>query len=316
MSNTNQKGIYSICRLNAGNLNDLAILHTAVYGKVPLPGYFERKYNTAYTNVEYIGFIAYNTLMLPIAFYGVIPCFMLCKGKPVLSAQSADTMTHPDHRNKGLFVELANRTFELCIQVGIKLLFGFPNQNSLPGFINKLGWQTVGWMDCFVIPVKTLPAAKLAAKFPWLKKLYSYYTHWMLKKYTIPPLGIFSSALTSGYDGVLRNDGYLQNKTYSTTQVISINGANIWIKINSGLLIGDLSVNTQNFTSVIDKLINIARNLGLNQVQFHTSRDTPLHQLFARQYKAIDSFPVIFKDLGSGVSTDKIKFTFADIDIF
>jgi hypothetical protein len=225
-------------------------------------------------------------------------------------------MTHPDYRNKGLFVELASRTFELCSQVSIKLLFGFPNQNSLPGFINKLGWQMAGRMDRFVIPVKTLPAEKLAIKFPSLKKLYSWYTNRVLKKHLTPLPGISSSALTTGYDGLLRNQGYLQNKTYSATRVISINGADIWIKINNGLLIGDILVTAEKFILVINQLVNIARKLGLSQVQFHVSRGTPTHQLFALHYKAGDSFPVIFKDLGSGVPTDKIKFTFADIDIF
>ena len=316
MSNTDPNGAYSIHRLSTANLCDLAKLYTAVYNRVSLPGYFERKYNTAYTNIEHTGFIAYNNQKLPIAFYGVIPCFMQCNGEQVLAAQSVDTMTHPDYRNKGLFVELASRTFELCSQVGIKLLFGFPNQNSLPGFINKLDWQMAERMDCFVIPVKTLPAEKLAIKFPSLKKLYSWYTTRVLKKYLTPLPGISSSVLTNGYDGLLRNQGYLQNKTYSTTRVISINGVDIWIKINNGLLIGDILVTAEKFTLVVNQLVNIARKLGLSRVQFHTSRGTPLHQLFALHYKAVDSFPVIFKDLGSGIPTGKIKFTFADIDIF
>ncbi|MDN3582437.1 GNAT family N-acetyltransferase [Mucilaginibacter flavus] len=316
MSNIKEKGLYQISRLSASNLSDVSKLHTAVYNKAPAPGFFDRKYNTAYTLVEHTGFIAYNQELQPIAFYGVIPCFMLIDGKEVLCAQSADTMTHPDYRNKGLFVELANRTFELCVQMGIKFLFGFPNQNSLPGFINKLGWQMAGQMDCFVIPVKAIPIAKLAAKFPVLKKWYSGYVDIMLRKYQLHQAGIPGSVLMEGFDGLSRNNGYLQNKTYSRTHVINVDGGVVWTKINNTLLIGDLSVSPANFTLVMSDLIKLAKKLGLQQIQFHTSRGTQLHSLFKLHYKAVDSFPVIFKDLGDDISTDRIRFTFADIDIF
>jgi GNAT superfamily N-acetyltransferase len=316
MSNIKEKGIHRINRLSAANINDVTKLHVAVYGKTPAPGFFERKYNTAYTAIEYTGFIAYNQQMEPIAFYGVIPCFMLMDGAEVLCAQSADTMTHPNHRNKGLFVQLANRTFELCTQVGIKFLFGFPNQNSLPGFINKLGWQMAGQMDCFVIPVKTVPLVKLSAKFPMLKNVYAVYCNIFLKKYLSQKAGMTSTVLEEGYDGLNKKDGYLQNKNYSQTQVIGIGHAEVWIKINNGLIIGDISVELSDFATVITLLISLAKKLGLQQIQFHTSKGTQLHSLFAKQYKAIDSFPVIFKDLGSGIPTDRIRFTFADIDIF
>ncbi|GAA3977286.1 GNAT family N-acetyltransferase [Mucilaginibacter dorajii] len=316
MSNIDNSGVLCINKLSAANLGDVTKLHAAVYGKTPAPGFFERKYNTAYASAEHIGFIAYNRQIKPIAFYGVIPCFMLIDGKEVLCAQSADTMTHPDYRNKGLFVELAKRTFELCTQSGIKFLFGFPNQNSLPGFVNKLDWQMTAQMDCFVIPVKTIPLAKLVAKLPVLKRLYTGYTTMILRKYRSPKSGISSTVLNEGFDGLSRNDGYLQNKTYSHTKVISINNAQIWIKINSGLIIGDLSVTPANFAGTIDNLIKLAQKLGLQQIQYHTSRGTQLHELFAERYKAINSFPVIFKDLGSGIPTDSIRFTFADIDIF
>jgi hypothetical protein len=316
MSNIDNSDFLCINKLTAANLGDVTKLHMAVYGKTPESGFFERKYNTAYTSVEYIGFIAYNHQIKPIAFYGVIPCFMLIDGKEVLCAQSADTMTHTDYRNKGLFVQLANRTFELCTQVGIKFLFGFPNQNSLPGFVNKLGWQMTAQMDCFVIPVKAIPLAKFVAKLLVLKRLYADYTTMILRKYQSPKPGITSTVLNEGFDGLSRNDGYLQNKTYSRTKVISINNAPLWIKINNGLLIGDLSVTPANFNGTINSLIRLAQKLGLQQIQHHTSRGTQVHELFAKHYKAINSFPVIFKDLGSGISTDGIRFTFADIDIF
>jgi len=308
---------YHINQLAKSNLNDLEKLHGAVYGKLPPVNLYSKKYDTAYTKAEYIGFLAYNEQMMPIAYYGVTPCFIWCNGKTILAAQSVDTMTHPGYRNQGLFVELAKQTFNLCHDTCIRVVFGFPNQNSLPGFINKLGWQMTERMDCFIIPVNAMPLEGISVKFPLLKKLYATYTHWVIKKHAATQHAISGAASADGYNGILRNDDYLNYKTYTTTYVINIDQATIWVKISNGLMIGDiLGVTANNFAEIISKLLKLASRLGLKQLQFHTSPNTQLHALFSGRYKAIPSFPVIFKDLIGDTTVDKIKFTFADIDIF
>jgi len=256
MSNSDKTGEYCVKRLSINNLNDVTTLHTAVYGKMPPADFFLKKYGTDHTGIAYIGFIAYNKQMLPISYYGVIPCFMSCDSKSILAAQSADTMTHPEYRNRGLFVELAQQTLELCRNEGIRIVFGFPNQNSLPGFIHKLKWQTTETMDCFIIPVKAIPMERLSVKIPFLKGSYSIYTNWVLKKYLVPQQGTSNSVLSDGYDGVFRDAHYLEYKKYSATQVIHIEGAAIWMKINKGLLIGDISgVTDNNFDALMNKLL-------------------------------------------------------------
>jgi GNAT superfamily N-acetyltransferase len=306
---------YTITRLSNTNITDLAKLYTAVYGKEQPQNYFRLKYDTAYTGAEFIGFIAYHR-EAPIAFYGVIPCFIVNNGSKLLTAQSADTMTHPDYRNKGLFVELANLTFQLCKAVGIGFVFGFPNQNSLPGFINKLGWQMTQRMACFVIPIKTLPLERISIKIPALKKVYARYNKLFLNNYLTTKQGIPSSALADGFGGLLRDDNYLKSKAYSPRIVIDIAGTEVWLRINNGLLVGDITVTETAFPGVMNKLKSIARMLGLSQLQFHVSEGTTLHRLLSAQSAPVESFPVIFKDLDAGVDTSRIKFTLADIDIF
>jgi len=307
---------YCIKRLDRDNIADVAKLHAVVYGGKPPVAFLLKKYDTAYTEVNYVGFIAYNKQMLPVSFYGVIPCFIWCDSKMVLAAQSTDTMTHAEYRKRGLFVELAKRTFELCQAEGIRLVFGFPNQNSLHGFKHKLKWQMTDMMDCFIIPVKSIPLEKFAVKLPLFNKIYRAYSWLVLKKYLIAKKGIPNSLLTEGYDGVFRDDKYLNYKTYSTTKVIGIDGACIWVKINNGLIIGDMLNVKNNFDEIMNKLSNIARALGLNQILFQVSPDTRLHSLFASRNKSFQSFPVMFKDISAGMPVDKIKFTYSDIDIF
>jgi hypothetical protein len=315
--NNIQSREYSITRLSKDNLDDVAKLHAEVYGRVAAPVYFLKKYNTSYTGVENVGFIAYNADKLPVAYYGVIPCFIKYKNTIILAAQSADTMTHPRHRYKGMFVELSVMTFGLCRDLGILLVFGFPNQNSYHGAINKLGWQMTGAMTCFTIPVKTLPLQSLSKRLTIFNQLFQRYTRFILRKKLSPVYGVANSVLADGFAGVYRSDDYLFYKNYNPAKVISIEGAQLWISDKYGLMIGDMEgITEKNFTVVINKLKGIAKSLGLRRVQFHCSPGTSLHELFAASYTATPSYPVLFQDFGSPVPIEKIKFTFADIDIF
>jgi hypothetical protein len=308
----------AICRherLSKTNLNHLDILYNAVYNKPQSSGYFAQKYNTAYTGTENIGFIAYNDNQQPIAYYGVIPCFIQHYDQLILAAQSVDTMTHPDYRFKGLFIQLAELTFDLCRTEGIKLIFGFPNQNSLKGFM-KLGWQTTEIMNNYQIPVTCIPLESMAKRSPLLKKLYNTWQQQILKKHLLPQKGIESSVFKDGFAGVHRNDQYLNHKTYSDTQVLLIGRSLVWVKVKNGLVIGDMNYTAADFDDAIYGLKQLAARLGLRQILFQISSDTALATVFAKKHSSTPAFHVIIKDLGTDIPLDKIKFTFADVDIF
>ncbi|MDB5118410.1 MAG: hypothetical protein JWQ79_3902 [Mucilaginibacter sp.] len=314
---TNNTKTFIIKRLTINNINDLEQLYELVYGRKAEPEYYLKKYNTAYTGAAYIGFIAYNKHHLPVSYYGVIPTFLWYNGRIVLAAQAADAMTLPQYRNTGLFTELAKNTFELCRNEGVRIIFGFPNQNSFPVLINKLKWHMTETMERFMIPVNwSIPMEKIVHKYPFLKPAYDRYKAWVLKAYLRSQQGISNSVLDDNYNGVFRDDKYLKYKTYSPTQVIQIGRSTLWIKLRDGLLIGDIAGLTDNFDHTLKKLISLSRRLGLKQIHFHSSPNTKLHGLFAQRYPAFNSFPVIFKDLSDDMVTDKIKFTLADIDIF
>jgi hypothetical protein len=308
---------FHIERLQASNIHQLNKLHMAVYNRQQPEDFFVKKYNTAYTGVMHIGFIAFNDTGMAVAFYGVIPCFLQHAERILRSAQSADTMTHPQYRNQGLFVKLANLTFNLCKANGIQLVFGFPNQNSLPGFINKLGWVCTDTMDCFVIPANRYNLAGYLKKIPVLKGLYRIYVDYIIKKRIDSQFDLGNPVLNEGCNGVQRTIAYLTYKQgVHPTHVIEIQQSKIWLKINNGLMIGDIILGADNFDVVMPALIQLAKKLGLKQVLFHCCPGTALHQLFRAHYSPRPSFPVIFKDLGSGLPLSQFKFTTADIDIF
>ena len=69
-------------------------------------------------------------------------------------ALSCDTMTHPAYRKQGMFTTLAEELYaELAERSGITTVWGFPNANSHPGFVGKLGWFDIYEFPTWVKPI-------------------------------------------------------------------------------------------------------------------------------------------------------------------
>lgn len=68
---------------------------------------------------------------------------MAVGGEPTLAIQPCDTMVHPDHRRRGLFTRMTERSIERYADRGPSFFFNFPNDLSAGGY-RKLGWERVG----------------------------------------------------------------------------------------------------------------------------------------------------------------------------
>ena len=301
-------GEYIVSRLSATGLQDLAGLYREVYGRAIPVDYFIKKYDTSFTGIENMGFIARKDNR-PVAYYGVIPCYLKNGNERILAAQSVDTMTHPHHRRKNLFIQLARLTFELCRENGVRIIFGFPNQNSIAGF-QKLGWITAGDLDFFEIPLSRISLPFLARRFGLLRK-----SRISSPKNKIN--GLISSAVSEGFAGPDRDDAFLAYRQYNGTSVLDYSDYKCWVSMKDHLIIGDISgYNEMNFTGIIQQLVHEGQKKGLRTIQFHCSPGTQLHRLFLSHYPARKSFAVMFHDLGSNLLPENIKFTFADTDLF
>jgi hypothetical protein len=92
-------------------------------------------------------------------------------GKETRLAFSCDTMIHPEYRRQGMFSALARELYDhLETEVGINLVWGFPNDQSLPGFTGKLDWRMMPIMPLMVMPIK--PFAMILRSLPSLGKLF------------------------------------------------------------------------------------------------------------------------------------------------
>jgi GNAT superfamily N-acetyltransferase len=86
-----------------------------------------------------------------VAHYAVIPARMLVDGKEALYAFSCDTMVAPGYRRRGLFVDLARKTYAQAIEErGVRWIWGFPNARSMPGFVNQLAWNDLGRFPSYI----------------------------------------------------------------------------------------------------------------------------------------------------------------------
>ena len=93
-------------------------------------------------NGEVVGFDAFHGETLA-GHYVTIPVSYYINGKIRKGLLSLNTATDSNHRGKGLFTQLANRTYEEAKKLGYEFVIGVANQNSTHGFLKKLGFYLI-----------------------------------------------------------------------------------------------------------------------------------------------------------------------------
>lgn len=142
-------------KLTDANLTDFAELYKAVYDYKPSLDEIKNKFSALTNTIGCIGYIAYSEKRVPAAFYGVFPRTIATASARIICAQSGSTMTHPNHRNQGLFKKLARLTYDECKQLKVSLVYGIPNEFSFKGF-QSLGWTFLYNMIAVTIPLPTV----------------------------------------------------------------------------------------------------------------------------------------------------------------
>jgi hypothetical protein len=100
---------------------------------------------------SFIGYVAEEVNSGEIgAYYGVIPECWYVNGVETVIYQSCDTMTHSQHRRRGLFQKLALHCYDELRSQGKLFIIGFSGAQSTPGFI-KFGWKKIfEFSNCFI----------------------------------------------------------------------------------------------------------------------------------------------------------------------
>ncbi len=295
---------YSVRRISRKDIPGLEVLFNQVYKRPVSKGYFEKKLGASHAGLEYAGFIAADPDGEIVASLCMVPCSILINGKRTRSAQLTDGMTLSSLRRAGLFGQLASSILELAISQGIELLFGFPNQDAFPALL-KNDWVWKEDIDRFEIPVKR--------SIIWY---YSRLTGGSGARFR-KSAGSIHSILRDGFDGLDRNEKYIDYKlSLGNYGLIESAAGKAWIKTGSAIYIGDMEVEDEGFDALMKLITKAAVKNAAGRIHFQCSRGSRLHHLFGKRYRAIPSFPVVIKKVNPDLNTDRIKFTYADIDIF
>jgi hypothetical protein len=280
--------------------------------------FFKEKYNTSYTGIEYVGFIAYDLNGDPAAFYGIIPMIGNYNGESILIGQSADTLTHPNHQKKGLFIYLANRTYILAKEEGVKFLYGLPNSNSYPGFIKKLAWNHQDDIFIYSIRIKQFPIAKVFKLSHITNVLFEYYVQVLTLLFWKNKMFFFNEIVKKvhfGYIQVFYDKKYLEyKKNGGNFYVLKFSeSSEMFIKVNGKLKIGFINDSLDFDFKLFKKLKLFAFFCGCNEIEYKSNFSNELSDKFFNRRKGSE---VITKSLVNDLDDFKLKINYFDFDTF
>lgn len=300
---------YRIDRISKEKIKDLVYIfksHKNYFTEI----YFLKKFDTSFTGVSWVGYIAYHKETdEPAAYYGVFPVLLKIDDKQILAAQSGDTVTHSSHQKKGLFIILAQKTYQLCRDLNIQIVFGFPNQNSSHGFFNKLNWKRDGRIYKYILPNKSGIVKRIMRKL--VPELY-------FKIVFHSFMSIKPSLQYSGQITVDKNISYLKYKKFAAKYVYSCDEMDISFKCDYDLYIGNIyfkkKINPEKLFLTLKKLANktFTNNIVLYFSEFMTEHTI----LFSQFYKENEIFENGRLDLSGGYEDKHLVFSAEDFDIF
>jgi len=311
---------YSFQQINDSNYDFTQTLYKKSFGINNSISTIKRKYDTSVFGHKNIGYFAVSDDQKPASYYGIFPMIMTINSVDIPVAQSGDTMTAPEHRNKGLFVQLAKKTYQLAEEQGIQLVFGFPNENSFPGFKKKLDWQFFGSMQKFSIHNSVLPFCELSSKFSALASTYNKYSNFRLSKYDIAlteeNIAPFNKFKSQGY--IKKDINFFRYKLSSPeNHLIKINNFTLLIKPKTHLIIGDVGFfdksRTDDFTQT---LLRLSKILGCRSTIIIVSKNCWVFDYLKSIIDPKESLPIGFLPFNQNISLDDISFTQADYDTF
>lgn len=312
---------YEFVRICESNFSDFASLVKDAFGTEPTLVEIEALFDTGATGKKYIGYIAYGRETRDAAaFYGIFPCFVEYNGQRFLAAQSGSTMTHRNHRKRGLFYEAGMRTFQLARDEGIHFVYGFPNPFSYRGLM-KLGWSHDETFNSYHIFVPTLPLAALASKLRFLQPIHRYWFRFVTSRWRVISYPFDNSTKREGVGVVARDDSTLHYKPESEERFMIRTGDNtIWINHQQGRIgIGDIDLpnGSDDFRRTLSFLKLVCFLTGSFHLRTYLSPGSTLDVLFKENgYKARSSVAICHKDLSNELPIADFKYVYADFDTF
>lgn len=304
-----EQGSYGTTPLALENIDLLEGLYAEVNG--PTVRFDQSKFFRASGDLAALGHLALRTDGRAAAFYGVFPMDMVKGESLVRAAQSGATMTAPSDQGRGLFTLLAKSAFESAEAAGVEFVFGFPNRNSYPGFIRRLGWSHRRTMTSRVWPA-IVPRSRRTI----LEKRQALSGSELISTQLRSGVVLESSLATSEWGYVLRGDDFVAGKS-SEVFTIRHRGFLAYCRIGRRALeIGDLVIEPgEKAEDAVSELREFATIAGRPFVTMHISPGSAIDRRLVGSGFERNGLPyahLTFRD----ENPDDYDFTWIDYDTF
>lgn len=314
------KTSFRFVRYSEGMLEDFIWLFRESFHKEVTKDFFVRKMDTGYLGVSKIGIMAYDNENRPASFYAVYPYELFYQGSYILGAQSGDLMTHPRHRKKGLFYEVADKTHALAKELGIRYVYSLPAKNtySYHGFMKR------GFVD--ISKIKLYYDRNKGSFYPRLlnklgKWTYDKYIRREIDKKNVEVMPEFLEKYEDAFC-LSRKESFFHYKKYFNSEILEFEHGHVWLKVNTGdhynIEVGDfLPKRNANSIHLWNNIIKFAEILNIEFVFFRASEKASVSERFENAkipFKEVGH--VVVLDLGGLKPVTPLAIKGADEDIF
>lgn len=144
-----------IRQYNEGDEHAICNLFRSVFNKEMSLEYWNWRYADNPTGLKMISLMWDGEKLA--GHYALSPVWLSINDENLLSGLSMTTMTHPNYRGLGIFPSLAEHLYKEQKELNdLKLVWGFPNNNSHYIFGKILRWKDVEQIPTFSLPINTL----------------------------------------------------------------------------------------------------------------------------------------------------------------
>ena len=265
------------------------------------------KFDTRPTGHPLTGHVALSDQGDVVSFCGLVPVEMRIGGELMLGAQSVDVMTHPDHRKAGMYVEVAQKTYDLGASRGVKVVFAFPNKSSLHGLRHNLGWEIRDEM------------VGLSLRQQWWRRYGSQSTKNVAEE--IDQIAIDAQhVLDLNFDGVVKTRAYLDYKAIcSGSRLVQFEDLIVWLKPGDRLDVASFAWADREMRSsrqTYQAFQRLMSRVGANSVRFCFTENHPLLQALIPHCRVHSSTPFGLRALDKNLQIPELHICRGDFDYF
>lgn len=275
----------------------------------------EKKYRDDLPGIACAGFVAYKDNE-PVALYGGLNLPFVYKGRTWIGAQGCDIFTAPEHRRKGLNIELAGHTYNRLKEKGAQFSFAFPNGNS-SGVVDKMNWVPGPQIRGYYIPTGALPYARVFVRLDIFRPAWEQRVRKAFAAVTDNESDFRNSLEKEDLLCVHYTHGFLNYKSYTLNFRIRYPGVRLWIKTGSDIIIGDTHFETEaDLLRAIEELKAAGKRIGAKRILFQATQHSRLDRFLSKHYEGFDSWLIKKMPFEEGIPLDLLGLNLADIDTF